>query len=210
MFSSIIGLKASDSSEKLKLYLSKVLNYSSIIVIPMMFGTFIFAPSLMTLVYGQKYLAAGLSLQLIAWALFFQFACNICFGALTAFEKTKQLAVTYLAATALGLALALITIPTTGILGASFTFLAVNVMLFTALAFAANKLVKLDLKNALFKPIVSAAIMSTILIYSRTLAKPSVTLDLLLIAIGAVIYFTTLYFLKGFSKEDLKLVKYVK
>jgi O-antigen/teichoic acid export membrane protein len=209
LFSSVISFKASNDIKALKRYMDLILKYSTILIIPMMVGIFFFGESLIHLVYGLQFKAAGFVLQIIVFSLFFQFISNLFLSILVAYDRIKQIAGVYVFNTIFGVLASFLLIGYFNLSGAGIAFLLVNIAIAASLIAAASKFFTFKLRESITRPLASSALMAIVLLYLRPYAE-TIWSALLLISAAAVFYFAALYLMKGITKEDLKLIRYVR
>lgn len=209
VFSSVISLKSIGDKRKLRLYTSKVFQYGLIITCPMMFGLFLLGEPLIKVVYGSAFLPAAYSLQIIAWVLVAQYVTNVFFSYLTASKKLKNMSKIYIFSTIVGVLFSIPAMIYFGLLGASASFVFIYLLISILLYGPVYKDLKINISKYMYKPFIASILMAGLIYYF----KPSVNSILTGIAliIGAMLfYFAVLYLIRGFTKEDVRLLKLVK
>jgi O-antigen/teichoic acid export membrane protein len=209
LLSSVVSFKASNDIKALKKYMDMILKYSTILIIPMMVGIFFFGESLIRLVYGMQFKAAGFVLQTIVFALFFQFISNLFLSILVAYDRIKHITKVYIINTLFGVLASFLLIGYFNLLGAGIAFLLVNIMIAASLIAAASKFFTFKLRESITRPLASSTLMAIMLLYLRPYAE-TMGSALLLILAAAVFYFAALYLMKGITKEDLKIIRFVR
>ena len=209
LFSSVISFKASNNVKMLKRYMDLVLRYSTMVIIPMMVGIFFFGESLIHLVYGVEFAPAGFILQLIIFALFFQFVSNLLSSILIAYGRIKHLTKVYILNTVFGILISFLLINYLSLLGAGIAFLLVNVMISASLMVASSKLFTYKLRESVARPLGSSALMAVLLLYLKPYATTIVS-ALLVVLTATIFYFAVLYLIRGITKDDLKLIRYIR
>ena len=193
-------------SESLLLKIKKILLYGFILIVPMMFGLFLLGPKMIKVIYGSAYADAGLSLAILSWAVLPLFINNVLFSILIAFDKLKKTSKIYLFSLLASLILTFLLCFEFKLQGADIAFVLSNYLLLLLLAYETK--IKKGF-NQLIKPLFSSLVMSLIIVLLFELSH-SFKGGLFLIVLGAIVYFTTLYLVKGISKEDLKVLKLLK
>ena len=209
LFSSVISFKANNDVKLLKRYMDLVLRYSTMVIIPMMVGIFFFGESLIHLVYGAEFMPAGFVLQIIIFALFFQFISNLFSSILIAYGRIKHLTKVYILNTIFGILVSFLLINYLNLPGAGIAFLMVNIMISASLIVAASKFFAYTLRESVVRPLASSAIMAAMLLYLKPYATTIVS-ALLVVLSAAVFYFAVLYLMRGITRDDLKIIRYVK
>jgi O-antigen/teichoic acid export membrane protein len=209
LFSSVISFKASNDVNMLKRYMDLVLRYSTMVIIPMMVGIFFFGEGLIHLVYGVEFMPAGFVLQIIIFALFFQFVSNLFLSILVAYGRIKHITKVYILNTIFGILVSSLLINYLNLLGAGIAFLLVNIMISASLIVAASKFFAYKLRASVVRPLASSAIMAAVLLYLKPYATTLESALLVVLAV-AVFYFVVLYLMGGITRDDLKIIRYVK
>lgn len=190
---------------KTKTYLTYSLKYLMALSIPAAFGLFILAAPLLGILTTPEFTSGSLVVPLIALGLvmfgFYQVGLHV-------FHLVKK---TYLIVRLLGIAAALniglnlLLIPRMGILGAAvaslvaYAILAVLTLIFSSRYFAFS----LDF-SFIMKSVLASAIMAVAIWLLNPLGITEVIISILL---GVVIYSGIIFALRGFSKNELRLLR---
>lgn len=187
--------------EKLKRTFEKAMHYLMIVSMPMAAGIIVLARPVILQVYTSEYLNSILPLKILMVSLFFLFInfpvgylLNACNKQTT---NTINMGVTVLVSVILNIIL----IPRFSYLGAAVTALVSTVILFLLGMYWVPKIIDYSrayLAKNFFKILLASLIMAGAIYYLLTELN-----WLLLIPIGAIIYFGALFALKGVSKEDV-------
>jgi len=176
-----------------------------ILGIPIAVGTTLLADRIITLVFGDGYAPSVVVLQLLIWSLVFIFA-NAPFFRL--FESTnKQMVVTKITGlmVIVNVAINLVLIPRFSYVGASIAMLITEFLVVALTFFLAEKdfhvLKKTELASILLKVVSASALMGLFIAYLHNLNL------FLVIVLASLLYFGTLYVVKGIEKEDIMLIK---
>jgi O-antigen/teichoic acid export membrane protein len=208
LFSSVISFKASNDLKRLQNYLNTILRYSLIIIIPLVVGVFFFGERLVQIIYGAEFLEAGSTLKLMIFALFFSFISNIFSSTLVAYGRINKLTKMYLFNLIFGTVLAFVLIYYFGLLGGIATFIITNVLL-SAFLIKMSSFMKFRLKEAIARPAFVSLLMAAFLFYAQPYAVSALSaISVVLTAI--VFYFVLLYLMKGITRDDLRLLRYLK
>lgn len=189
--------------EQLKISFQRAINYLLIISVPITFGVLVLAHKIV-LIFREGYTEATLPLQIAIISLVFIFL-NFPIGSLlNACDRQKRNTLNMFIALIASIVLNLILIPTYQAAGAAFTVMTTNLLMVVLGLYWVKKTVKYNFKANIIvflKTIFSALIMSGVLFY----LKDSINVFLLAL-LGAIIYFLTLFLVKGFDKGDIKSV----
>lgn len=192
--------------DRLKEVFDKAMSALLIISVPMGFGLFSVAEKLITRFYGAEYSPAILVLQILSFGLIFLFLGFPLGALLNACDRQKLNAVLVGLTMCLNIVLNIILIPQLQYVGAAIAFLVSHVFLFSLALLFARKIIPYS-RVALFvtflKTIVSASVMAGVIFYLQAWKL------FLLIPVGVAVYFAVLYLLRGFSREQLGLLKQI-
>lgn len=192
------------SKDSLRLVYVKYFKYMTILGIPIGVGTTLLADKIILLIFGNQYSPSIIALQILVWSSVIIFMS----GAFTILLQTsnKQMVITKITGinVILNIILNLILIPHFSYIGASvatiLTELSALIFVLKATYDLGYQLPKKELMN-MPKIIFASIIMGIFLIYMKNLNL------LILILTAIVIYFLTLYIIKGFDDEDYILIK---
>ena len=193
------------SRDSLQLMWKKFIRFMLILAIPIAVGTTLLAGRVVPLIFGEGYAPSVAVVQLLIWSLVFIFL-NATFVRL--FESTnKQIVVTKITGlmVIVNVAINLVLIPKFSYVGASVAILITEVIALVVLFLLAERdryvLKKTELANIVLKIVGASAIMGLFIAYLQNL-------NLILVIVSAsLLYFGTLYVVKGIEKEDIMLIK---
>ncbi|MBW2966380.1 polysaccharide biosynthesis C-terminal domain-containing protein, partial [Candidatus Woesearchaeota archaeon] len=208
VFSSIVGLKITKKTKKLRNYMSRVMKYGFIITFPSMLGLFVLGDSLVRVIYGTEFLRAGLSLGILCWALVAQFVTNIFYGYL-AESRLKQVSKIYIFSTIVGVIFSIPAIHYFGLFGASLSFVFIYFIIAFLLYIPVYQDLRINFVKYTYRPLVASLVMAGIVYYLEPFIH-SIIEAFLLILLGIVSYFAVLYLIRGITKEDIKILKYLR
>ncbi|MBP2046882.1 flippase [Methanobacterium aggregans] len=193
------------SRDSLNLMYERYFKYMMIIGIPMGFGTTLLADKIILLVFGPGYTQSVLALQILIWTMVFTFAGASFVQLLQSINK--QIVITKISAICviINILLNLILIPRYSFIGASFATLLTEVVLVGYIISTSYKLGYGLPKKTVFtdflKALAATMIMSLFVIFFKNL-------NLFLLTITAIIvYFISLYILRGVDDVDMALIK---
>jgi len=193
------------SRDSLKLMWKKFIRFMLILGIPIAVGTTLLAGRVVPLIFGEGYAPSIAVVQLLIWSLVFIFV-NAAFVRL--FESTnKQIVVTKITGliVIVNVAINLVLIPKFSYVGASVAILITEAIALVILFFLAERelyvVKKTEVAKIVLKIIFSSAVMGLFVAYLPTLNL------FLVIVLASLLYFGTLYVVKGIEKEDIMLIK---
>jgi O-antigen/teichoic acid export membrane protein len=187
--------------------LQKALDLMLILALPLVIGAQFLATDLMTILAGKDFTAAGPILRILILAAGLIFVSCLLSHALIAADKQKKLIGFYIFVALSSLIGYLIFIPPFSYFGAAWTTiyseLAIAVFTFLYL----KKELKSQLNFKIIYPAGKAAIIMALLLWLWPTASLHSLIGLTLSIISAsVIYFASLYWFKGITLDDLKMI----
>jgi O-antigen/teichoic acid export membrane protein len=192
------------SKDSLKFAYEKYFQYMVMIGIPIGVGVTLLANKIILLIFGAAYTNSIIALQILVWAAVIIFISGAFARLLEA--SNKQLTLTKITAicAVINIVLNLLLIP-------KFTYIAASAttVLTELLAFLMGMKVVSNMGYApskkeyayIIKSIFASLIMGIFIVYLNHLNL------FILIIIGIIVYFTTIFIIKGFDEEDLNLLK---
>jgi len=178
------------------------IRYLVIIVLPIIAGGMVLADRIIILVYKDSFLPSTYALYILIWILLFYSFNQVIANALIGgnYERKNLNANLIGVAVSIGLNLALI--PRFGFIGAAIATSGsvLTVAIFQAYYIAKN-LFKIHIFRLILKPLISATLMSGILILCKNGNL------VLIILFSAAIYLIGLFGLKTFSKSDFEIIR---
>jgi O-antigen/teichoic acid export membrane protein len=167
-------------------------------------GVFMLSGDIVTLVFGARYQAAALPLQILIWALFFNFLSGpVGLFLLVSRERLFDVIPYALGVTALSVVLNLFLIPRYGYIGASGVRVIISALLFAVKIRIMGCFLErrpLWLKLAV-RPMIAAAVMGVLIFLMRDLSL------LLIVPVGALTYLIVLLGLGEFRAEEYKFLQ---
>jgi O-antigen/teichoic acid export membrane protein len=167
-------------------------------------GVFMLSGDIVTLVFGASYQSTALPLQILIWALFFNFLSGpVGLFLLVSRERLFDVIPYALGVTALSVVLNLFLIPRYGYIGASGVRVIISALLFAVKIRIMGCFLErrpLWLKLAV-RPMIAAAVMGVLIFLMRDLSL------LLIVPVGALTYLIVLLGLGEFRAEEYKFLQ---
>jgi O-antigen/teichoic acid export membrane protein len=191
--------------DKTKTYLKFSLKYLMMISIPATFGLSVLASPLLHTLTTSEFISGNLVIPLVApGLLIFEFH-RICLYIFYLVKKTYWVLRLLIVSAALNIGLNLLLIPQLGIIGAAVATLIAYTVLGILTVVIAFRYFKFDLE---FVFIMKSVLASAIMALALWLFKPWGVIEVIIaIFLGIIIYFAIILALKGFSKNELSMVK---
>ena len=192
------------SKELLKVTYEKSFKYLLILGLPLTVGITLLADRIILFFYGQQFYPSIIALQILAWDILLIFS-YMCFAfILVSIDKQNQMAVIAGCAALLNVILNLILIPHFSYVGAAVATLITETILISLYFILISKsFYKLSISNIFIRPSIASLIMGFFIYYLLNVNL------ILLIILAVLVYFISLYLIKGFYKDDLELLKKV-
>lgn len=188
--------------EQLKYTFDRVMKFLTIIVLPISLGVAVLAKPIILFFYGQEYLPSVEPLSVMMLGLFFVFL-NFPLGALLngcdrQVTNTKLVGITMV----INILLNLYLIPQYSFVGASVAFFMSHGFLFIMSLVVAKKIIPYK-KRSLLKDFLKAFASATVMGLVLYLLQDNIHV-MALIFVGAVIYFLSLYLVRGVKTNEIR------
>lgn len=195
-----------DDIEKVNVYLKYSLKGFLLLAIPIGFGLSLLSKQLLSILTTPEIAAAGYMITpFICLSYIFFGIYGIIVNTLVLNYKTKLIAMTWFIAAILNLILCVALIPFIGILGAAISTLITYGLAFYIVLHYSSKEFKIDFNPKFILKCVLSSILMVVIIITT---KPEGLFNILAIVIVcAGIYFISMFLLKGFEIEEIKLFK---
>lgn len=200
------GAWSRGDKEKFKQVLQKAFDSILIIAVPIVFGGFVLAEKLITMIAGEEFIISASILKILIFAIGFLFIGQLFGYTIVAIKKQRQMMWCYMWVAIFGLAAYLIFIPRYSYYAAA----SITIVTEFLIAILGMRIVYREVGSSLkigilWRAVLSAAVMAVAIRYFYNFHV------LFLIPLGGVIYFAILYLLDGIKKEDiLEIIAYKK
>jgi O-antigen/teichoic acid export membrane protein len=191
----------------LKKMIQKSFDLMIILAIPLLVGSQFVSTEIISLIAGEEFIKSGLPLQILIISIALLFISCIFSHVIIAIDKQKKAINLYIFTAITSLILYLILIPKFSYIGASIVTIYSNVVILIGVVYYVKRFTgfRPEIK-IVYKSILASLIMAIfMLVLPRHLYQQNMIL-LAIISIAMLIYFIALYFLKGFNKDDLKIL----
>jgi O-antigen/teichoic acid export membrane protein len=197
--------KAWGEKENYQILFNALLKYILIITLPAMIGLLVLRKQIITLISGPAYLPGSSVIAILILSLLFAVLINVYYSSLLLRGKTKLIAYIYLGGAVLNILLNLFLIPLYEINGAAISTVATYIFIFLLFHFISRKQLIWNFKFLRINRIVlSSLLMGSILM----LINPQTYITkILTIILGIIIYFSLLFLLHVFIKEEQVIIK---
>jgi len=176
--------------------------YIFMIMLPVTVGIYIISENVIDLLYTTEYSGSIVAMQILVATIIFNSLNSIHSSVLTAtnLQKLNLLAVTICCIA--NVFLNIILIPTYSYMGAAFaTLICVILLFFIGFYFVYRNLSICPINKEMIKPVIASCVMGLLMLEISDMNI------FLLIVIGIIIYAVTIYLLRGFSKNDIVVIR---
>lgn len=205
IFAQITAAWVSQNLERLKILLQKSFDFLIIIALPLIFGTLVLGPQIMRLLGGPEFISSGQVLRVVIIACGVLFVAELFKQVVISLEKQKLIIWFYLITAILALIGYFIFIPQYSYWGAAWMTVAAETLMFIFLLLTVWRTTKFLPNLKLFWKSLAAS-----LIMFFVLAIFSAWNLFILISLGILVYFFSLYLFKGISKKTIKEIISIK
>jgi len=190
------------SKDALKEVFEKSFKFLFLFGLPITIGIFLLADRFIFLFYGQDFLNSVTALRILSWDILLKFLYICTWFVLISADKQKNLATIAGGGAFLNIMLNLCLIPNFSLVGAAIaTIITEAFILFMYLYLASISKLNIPIMKIIFKPLIACSAMAFFIYYFNHLNL------YILIVISIIIYFLIIYILKGFSKDEINLIK---
>lgn len=189
-----------DSLNKLQSFNTKLM---TVIAVPLAVGGTFLAFPLMKLIYGPEYNNGARSLQILIWVVALIYLNMIYARGMWACNKQDAYVKIVLCQAMTNVLLNCVLIPCFGIVGAAISTVASELLGLFFYYREFNKVVHVPAFKHIYKPLIATAIMTPTLVLAKSFNI------LFVIALSTLVYFSSLYAIKGITKEEMKAIHIV-
>lgn len=201
----ITNLYENNNIQEVKMHLKYAIRIFLLFTIPALFGLSILSKQLLVSLTTSEFAAGSLIVPIVALGALLFGLGHIGVSVLVLFKKTKIMSLVTTASALINLFMNIILVPFIGIVGAAVSTLitfAIYSFVYNRLGF---RLISFDIEpKFIVKSIVSSIVM---VISIFVLNFFNINNILISIGVAAVVYFSVLVLLKGFTKEEYKFLK---
>jgi len=192
------------SKDALKRIYEKAFKLLFIIGLPMAVGITLLADKFIFLIYGSNFQNSVIALQILSWDVLLVFLYGCISFLLVSINRQYQMALFAGCTAVINIIMNLILIPTYSYIGSAFaTIIAESFLLIAYLLLAAKYFYILPLHRIILKPILACLLMGAFVYYFNDVHLA------IIIPLAIVIYFSVLFLIKGFSKDDISMMKHL-
>lgn len=189
------------NKDRFKLIAQKTLDVLLIGVVPLVLGTIFLSTKIVTILGGLDFISASKPLNILIIATAFIFLGAFYSNILIVINKQKLLALIYGAGAVFNVVANYFLIPRYSYMGAASTTLATELLVTILMIIASAKYLHYNFSfSRVWKYLISAVAMSVVLLMLGNLNIA------ILLPLGMVIYFVVLFIIRGFNRQDIKIL----
>lgn len=189
------------SKDELTSAYKKTFKFLAIIVFPIAVGITLLSEKIIFILYGKGYENSIIILQILIWLIVFEFLSYLLYITLSSVNKQKINTLTAGTCAALNIILNFILIPSYSLMGAGIAkIITYGALFFMNFYFVSKYICRISIYRATNKPIIASLAMGFILYSIKDMNI------LILASLSGLFYLAFLFLIKGFTKEDLKLI----
>ena len=192
------------SRASLEAVYEKYFRYLFMLGLPTAMGATLLSDKIILFFYGPGFTNSIVTLQILSWDILLIFLYTILGGFLISIDRQNQMALAAAVTAVVNVILNLALIPYFSYVGAAIATVSAEAILFAIYFYLLSKHIHLlPLYKILVKPLIALVVMSLFVFFFSWLHF------LVLVALGALLYFTALYAIRGISKEDITLLQHL-
>jgi O-antigen/teichoic acid export membrane protein len=168
----------------------------------MAIGITLLADKIIYLIYGSNFQNSIIALQILSWDVLLVFLYGCISFLLVSIDRQHQMALLAGCTAIINIVLNLILIPSYSYIGSAFaTIIAESFLLLAYIYLSARYFHLLPFHKIIIKPIIACSIMGLFVYFFHEMNL------IVIIILAMIIYFTILFLIKGFSKDEIALMK---
>jgi O-antigen/teichoic acid export membrane protein len=191
-----------DSLKKIQSYSTKVM---LTLTLPLSIGGTILAKPIMHLIYGGKYAPGVVALQILIWTVVVGSLHGVYVRGLIACDRQNKRLIIAIVHAFIVIALNFVFIPLFGLIGAAIVTVSAEFLVIFLSYREFSKIVRVPFHSYIFKPLFASSIMVLFLYWGLKWLNFNLFLS---IFGGGMIYFISLYLMRGITSEDIRIIQY--
>ncbi|MFH0868041.1 MAG: flippase [Candidatus Woesearchaeota archaeon] len=183
------------SKSSLKFAYERSFKYMLIIGLPVSVGIYVLSDKIISILYGNQYMASAIVLSILSGYLFLRFLNVVSGFALSSINRQGSRVLSQGTAALVNIILNLILIPLYGVVGAAIAAVITEIIFFFMyISFIIKYGLKIKFTRLFIRPVIASAVMIFLLSFIGNLFIAVIS--------GAFIYFIALFILRTIDKED--------
>jgi O-antigen/teichoic acid export membrane protein len=198
----IMAVNFIESKQLLGKIFEKTFKYLLIVGLPISFGIYFLAGKIIVFFYGQSYMSSVVLLQILTWDVVIMFLVQCMSYVLISMDKQNILVLTSGITVGFNFVLNLVLIPSYSSFGSGLaTIICEFILLIICFYIVSAQLHTFRLVTVVIRPFIACGVMGVFLYVFHWLNLA------VLIAGGAIVYFVTLYLIRGITKDETRMIR---
>lgn len=190
------------SNESLRYVYEKSFRFLLIFALPLTLGIFLLSDKFILLIYGKGYVDSIGALRILSFDILLKFLYLCLWFVLIAADQQYKLAFCAAGGAVINIALNFVLIPKFSLIGAAIATIITETYILGIYLYLAHRCaLRISLPKIFLKPIIASAGMAVFIYFLRPINI------FLLVGLSIVVYFGIFYLIRGFSQEDLALLR---
>lgn len=190
------------SRKSLKVVYEKYFRYLLILGLPIALGATLLSEKIILFIYGSEFMNSIIALQILSWDILLIFLYTILGCFLVAIDRQNDMVIAILVTAIINVIINIILIPHYSYIGAAAATVASETILLGYYFYLVSKyIVVLPIHKILVKPFIALIVMAIFLLFFSWLGF------FIIVIFSIIVYFSTLYLIRGISKDDVALIK---
>jgi len=193
---------STDSLKKIQSYSTKIM---LTLTLPLAIGGTILAKPIMNLIYGGQYGPGVIALQILIWTVAIGSLHGIYVRGLIACDRQNRRLIIAIVHAFIVIALNFVFIPLFGLIGAAIVTVSAEFLVIFLSYREFSKIVSVPFHGYILRPLFASTIMVLFLYWGLNWLNFNLFLS---IFGGGMIYFISLYLMRGITSEDIRVIQY--
>jgi len=190
------------SKDLLKRIFERSFKYLFILGLPIAVGITLLADKIIFLIYGSSFQNSIIALQILSWDVLLVFLYGCISFLLVSIDRQHQMALLAGSTALINIILNIILIPSYSYIGSAFaTIIAESFLLLAYIYLSARYFHLLPFHKLIIKPIIACSLMGLFVYFFHEVNL------IVVILVAMLIYFSLMFLIKGFSTEDIALMR---
>lgn len=192
------------SRTSLKVVYEKYFRYLFMLGLPTAMGATLLSDKIILFFYGSEFTNSIIALQILSWDILLIFLYTILGGFLISIDRQNEMAIAAAVTAVVNVIINIVLIPYYSYVGAAVATVSSEAILFVIYFYIVSKhIYLLPIHKMLVKPFVALVVMSLFIFFLNWLGF------FMLVILSVLVYFATLYVIRGISKEDVALIRQI-
>lgn len=190
------------SRKSIKVVYEKYFRYLLILGLPIALGATLLSEKIILFIYGSEFMNSIIALQILSWDILLIFLYTILGCFLVAIDRQNDMVIAILVTAIINVIINIILIPHFSYIGAAAATVVSETILLGYYFYLVSKyIVVLPIHKILVKPFIALVVMAIFILFFSWLGF------FMIVIFSIIVYFSTLYLIRGISKDDVALIR---